>query len=61
MTHIWGITLHNGVKALINLQFDEIFSMLSQAFLENDLGLIMEWMNRGYLILLKVFFELFIN
>ena len=42
MTHIWRITLHNGVKALISLQFDEIFSVLSQAFLENDLGLIVE-------------------
>ena len=58
MTHIWRITLHNGVKALINLQFDEIFAMLSQAFLENDLGLIVECMklNRDYWILLKVFF-----
>ena len=42
MTHICRITLHNGVKALISLQFDEIFSVLSQAFLENDLGLIVE-------------------
>ena len=56
MTHIWRIALHNGVKALINLQFEKIFSMLSQAFFENDLGLIVECMNRGYWILLKVFF-----